>query len=76
MMAASTITLQSEISLLMSPYGIDLYQDDNELPTAIYSFDDLMESFVETYESFISEEEKETVISNLEKMIATIREKL
>lgn len=72
----TTLTLQSDVSLLMSPHGIDMYQDDNEIPTAIYSFDELLKDFVETYESFITDEEKEIVISNLEKMLATIKEKL
>ena len=72
----TTLTLQTDVSLLMSPYGIDVYQDDNEIPTAIYSFDDLLKGFMETYESFITDEEKELVISNLEKMLATIKEKL
>ena len=75
-MVVSTITLQTGVSVLMSPYGIDVYQDDNEIPTAIYSFDDLLKDFVETYESFVTDEEKEIVISNLEKMLATIKEKL
>lgn len=72
----ATLTLQTDVSLLMSPYGIDVYQDDNEIPTVIYSFDDLLKDFMETYESFITDEEKELVVSNLEKMLATIKEKL
>lgn len=72
----TTLTLQTEVSVLMSFYGIDIYQDDNEIPTAIYSFDDLLKDFMEAYESFITDEEKQIIISNLEKMLATIKERL
>jgi hypothetical protein len=75
-MSSSTITLQTDVSVSMTAHGIDLYQDDSDIPIAIYSFDDLLKDFVETYELFFSDEEKEIVISNLEKIIATIKEKL
>jgi hypothetical protein len=75
-MSSSTITLQTDVSVSMTAHGIDLYQDDSDIPIAIYSFDDLLKDFVETYELFFSDKEKEIVISNLEKMIATIKEKL
>jgi hypothetical protein len=75
-MSSSTITLQTDVSVSMTAHGIDLYQDDSDIPIAIYSFDDLLKDFVETYELFFSDEEKEIIISNLEKIIATIKEKL
>jgi hypothetical protein len=71
-----TLTLQTDVSLFMTSHGFDLYQDDSDIPIAIYSFDDLLKDFIESNKLVISDEEKEIVISNLEKMIATIKEKL
>jgi hypothetical protein len=71
-----TLTLQTDVSIFMTPYGIDLYQDNSDIPIAIYSFDDILKDFIESNKLVISDEEKETVISNLEKIIATIKEKL
>jgi hypothetical protein len=71
-----TLTLQTDVSLFMTPHGIDLYQDDSDIPIAIYSFDDILKDFIEANNLIISDKEKEIVISNLEKMIATIKEKL
>jgi hypothetical protein len=71
-----TLTLQTDVSLFMTPHGFDLYQDDSDIPIAIYSFDDLLKNFIEANKLVISDEEKETVILNLEKMLATIKEKL
>jgi hypothetical protein len=71
-----TLTLQTDVSIFMTPYGIDLYQDNSDIPIAIYSFDDILKDFIESNKLVISDEEKEIVISNLEKIIATIKEKL
>jgi hypothetical protein len=75
-MSSSTITLQTDVSVSMTAHGIDLYQDDSDIPIAIYSFDDILKDFIESNKLVISDEEKETVILNLEKMLATIKEKL
>ncbi len=69
------ITVSAEVSVLLSPEGVDLYVGDDFDPSNTYSFDWLVNEFLDTYgnmEEF--NEELETLASSLENMAAKIRE--
>jgi hypothetical protein len=69
------ITVSAEVSVLLSPEGVDLYVGDDFDPSNTYSFDWLVNEFLDTYGDMEElNEELETLASNLESLAAKIRE--
>jgi hypothetical protein len=73
------ITVNAEVSILLSPGGVDLYVGDAETPINSYSFDWLVNEFLDAYGFGVFEyeefnEELETLASSLEEMAAKIRD--
>ena len=71
------ITVKTEVSVFLSPEGVDLYIGDAETPIKTYSFDWLVHEVLDAYgfgafdKEFNSELDK--LASTLEEMAAKIR---
>ena len=70
------ITVNAEVSILLSPEGVDLYVGDAETPINSYSFDWLVNEFLDAYDPSWSDSKEglEELASNLEEMTAKIRD--
>jgi hypothetical protein len=69
------IIVKTEVSVLFSPEGVDLYVGDAETPAGSYSFEWLTNEFLDAYDPTWSDSKEglETLASNFEEMAAKIR---
>jgi hypothetical protein len=68
------ITVSGEVSVLLSPEGIDLYVGEDFNPTNTYSFDWLVNEYLDAFaDSDELNEELETIVTNLENVIEKLR---
>ena len=68
------ITVSGEVSVLLSPEGIDIYVGEDFNPTDTYSFDLLVNEYLDAFaDSDELNEELETLVANLENVVEKLR---
>ena len=72
------ITVNAEVSILLSPEGVDLYVGDAETPINSYSFEWLVNEFFDAYGygAFQTNEELEALASTFEEIASKIRHEI
>jgi hypothetical protein len=70
------ITVNAEVSILLSPDGVDLYVGDAEIPINSYSFDWLVNEFLDAYGFGAFDEEFNDEIESLASTLQEMSEKL
>jgi hypothetical protein len=68
------ITVSAEVSVLLSTESVDIYVGDDETPTGSYSFDWLLNEYLDAFAgSDEFNEDLETLATNLESVVEKLR---